>query len=278
MWQELGIPQPIWDTLIRAWSPATTKQYTGAAKRWRQYTTSHNISATNPSVAQVLSYLQNLTTEGAGYGTVNTAKSFLSAFISLEGTQLGTHPLVARFMRGLYRKDAPKSKYTDTWDPRPILLTMSNWGTIGALSLEHLTKRTAMLFLLATGQRLQALAKLKREDIKWGPKSCRITYTERLKSNDPKKNPLVLRFCQKEDTRTCVYTHLFCYLRRPETNNAAPYTFATLREPHTQAAPDTISRWVRETLTEGGVSSLYTPYSTRHAATNAASRSQVPLP
>ena len=278
MWEALGIPTPVWVTIHNAWSPATLRQYMVPARKWEQYTKDIGINPVEPTPLQVLNFLQDMVDKGLGYGTINTAKSFLSAFISLEGIQLGLHPLITRFMKGVYRQATPKSKYTDTWDPIPVLHTLSGWGHTENICLERLTKRTIVLFLLATGQRLQAVHKLKRTDIIWGQNSCKITYSERLKTNDPKTKPLILRFHKREEDTLCVYTHLRTYVDNVDTQAAAPYVFSTMKDPTHRASSDTISRWVRESLEEGGVSNSYKPYSTRHAATSAAHRAKVPLP
>ena len=102
----------------------------------------------------------------------------MSVFITVEGHVLSAHPLIARFMKGVSNIKPPAVKYTDTWDPKPVLNSLSEWGIPQELTLDKLTRRLAVLFLLATGQRLQALVHLKATDIKWGEGYCRITYSQ----------------------------------------------------------------------------------------------------
>jgi integrase len=134
-----------------------------------------------------------------------------------------------------------------------------------------------LLFLLATGQRLQALHLLKREDIHWEDTCLRIQYTEKLKTNDPNVNPLKFMFEQHEELSLCIYSHLKAYLAREETLPAAPYVFSTVKLPTVRASSATISRQVKATLRQAGVGEDFTAYSARHATTSAAARNNVPL-
>ncbi len=57
-----------------------------------------------------------------------------------------------------------------------------------------------------------------------------------------------------------------------------PNLFVTLLAPHTAAATDTISRWLKETLARAGVdTSVFTAHSTRSASTSAAKDSGTPI-
>ena len=134
-----------------------------------------------------------------------------------------------------------------------------------------------LLFLLATGQRLQALHLMKRSDIQWEDTFLRIQYTDRLKTNDPVDNPLRLMFSQHEELSLCIFSHLKAYLAREETQTAAPYVFSTVKLPTVRASAATISRQVKTAVRQVGVGEEYTAYSSRHATTSAAARNNVPL-
>ena len=76
---------------------------------------------------------------------------------------------------------------------------------------------------MATGQRLQALGLMKRDD---------ITYSSRMKSNNPGKNPLVLNFIRYETQELCVYRHLRQYVRQVKLEGVTLAVYATTRKPH----------------------------------------------
>jgi integrase len=190
---------------------------------------------------------------------------------------MGEVKIIARFVKGTKRIRPPKPRITNVWDPVPVLHHLKDWGPISSLNFTKLTRRTMVLFLLATGQRLQALHKLKRVDCQWEESSVKIVYSDKLKTNDPTVNPLSLTFIRYEDEELCVFAHLWAYLADGRSTSAAPYVFSTTRTPTTRATPATISRQVKTALVNAGVNAGFTAYSARHAATSAAARASVPI-
>ena len=146
------------------------------------------------------------------------------------------------------------------------------------LTVDQLNRRTTCLFLLVTGQRLQALGLMKLRDFNWGAGRCTLRYTSKMKSNDPGRNPLILNFEEFGVNKLCVYSHLKEYMGREELKGAGQAVFATTKSPHMAAAQETLTRYVRCTMAEAGIDmDIFTPYSCRHASTSAAARRQVPL-
>ena len=65
----------------------------------------------------ILDFLSELYDKGSCYSDINTACSALSATgIIVEGFAIGSHPLVVRFMKGVYNLRSGKSLYVYTWD------------------------------------------------------------------------------------------------------------------------------------------------------------------
>ena len=61
------------------------------------------ISHVQPSVVSVLDFLTLLYQQGLTYSAINTARSALSSYITLEnGTCVGQHPPVSRLMKGIF--------------------------------------------------------------------------------------------------------------------------------------------------------------------------------
>lgn len=274
----LGLPERVWEIMSTAWEPATRKAYEGPARRWMEYTQEHNIPPTTPSVSQVLQFLTVYYDTGVGYSSIVLQKAFMSFFIKLDNAPLGKHPLVAKFVKGTKKARTVKpDKLSYIWDPVPVLKHLETWGPIQDLKYEQLTKRTMALFLLATGQRLQALSLLKRADFIWTEHSVRIKYTDRMKSNDPIDNPLILRFTPYMNECICVFAHLKAYMAHPLSQVAVPYTFSTIKPPTTKAKPVTISNYVKSALNMAGVDGQFSAYSARSASTSAAARLNIPV-
>ena len=63
-----------------------------------------------------------LPNQGLSYSSINTARSELSSILKLENCDnFGTHPLVTRFMKGIYELIKPKPKYNQIWDVSQVL-------------------------------------------------------------------------------------------------------------------------------------------------------------
>ena len=263
--------------LAGGWSTSTKNAYEVSAKKWLHYTLHNNVNPVTPLANQCVDFLTEYMDSGVGYSSVNTSKSLLSSFVRVDGVPLGEHALICKYMKGVRREKPPQTRLDDVWDPIPVLHYLQGWGPIANLDLDRLSKRTMVLFLLATGQRLQALHLMLRPDMVWTEDTVRIRYTQRLKSNDPIDKPLLLRFDKRENENLCVFSHLKAYTEDKRTQPAAPFVFATIKVPTHRAKSDTLSNYVKQTLRLAGVHEQYTPYSIRHASTSAAARMNIPI-
>ena len=107
-----------------------------------------------------MDFLADLEERGAGFSTVNTAKAALSSVIILpSGGELSKHPIIIRFMRGIFQRRPSLPRYTHTWDVNHMLQYL-NRQDLGQFTLKQLTLKLTMLLCLLTGQRLQTLAAL----------------------------------------------------------------------------------------------------------------------
>ena len=69
-----------------------------------------------------------------GYSVEATARSALSSFITVNGIKVGEHPLVSRFMSGLFNKKPALPRYTETCDP---LIELNYLKTFPAVDSMH---------------------------------------------------------------------------------------------------------------------------------------------
>ena len=207
----MRLPQRIWPVLYASWDKSTHKQYTTYLKQWGNFCNAHHQNPLKPHVNDLLEFLHDLFDNGKSYSAIASARSCLSAFIVMDGQPMGSHPLINKYVHGVQLSRPSLPKYVHTWDPTTVLQYIVNWGPTENLCRELLTRRTLLLFLLATGQRVQTARLLKRPDIYWTDTDCVITYTSRLKNRVPGKNGLVLKFKKFSDSALCVYTHLKQY-------------------------------------------------------------------
>lgn len=76
----------------------------------------------NTNVNCVLEFLTRLFKSGLGYSALNTARSALSSFLQLANSvNIGSDPLVFRFLRGLFIMRPALPRYNVTWNVDIVL-------------------------------------------------------------------------------------------------------------------------------------------------------------
>ena len=99
-------------TLVEAsWRSGTEQQYASKWRSWLEWTQSHRISQTSPSVTDVMEFLTDLFHRGLDYSTINGYRSALSVTLQpIKGVAVGKHHLVCRLLKGIYNKKPPQKK------------------------------------------------------------------------------------------------------------------------------------------------------------------------
>ena len=148
------------------------------------------------------------------------------------------------------------------------------------LSLLLLTQIVTTLLLILTGQRGQTLHLLELKDVECSDKHVILRPKVLLKTSKPGKHLSELVLPRFSEPTLCPVTLVKEYISRTLSLRSDKTTrfLITTQRPHVSASRDSISRWVRNTLTKAGIDTLtFTPHSTRSAATSAAARVDTPL-
>jgi hypothetical protein len=112
-------------------SKSTWKQYNMVYTRFKTFCSKTNNNQDNPSVECILEFLSELYNNGSGYVSINLARSALSTlFGKIDGVMLGSHPLVKRLVRGVYKLRPPQCKYEMTWDTSVVLDYLSKLNNV----------------------------------------------------------------------------------------------------------------------------------------------------
>ena len=72
-----------------------------------------DINCLKPHLPHVLEFV-TLQSNKLGYSSVVTARSALSSFIQTGGEKLGVHPVISRFMTGLFNLKPTLPRYKET--------------------------------------------------------------------------------------------------------------------------------------------------------------------
>ena len=124
-------------------------------------------------MTDVVEFLTELFQSGIGYSCLNTARSALSSVIVFaDNTPAGSHPLVARFMKGVFERRPSLPKYTSTWDVNVVLTYLRTFKDAQSLSLKELSWKVTTLLMLLSGQRIQTIHMLDIRYMTLSESSC----------------------------------------------------------------------------------------------------------
>ena len=194
--------------------------------------------------------------KGSSYSTLNTLRSALSAILApIDGTPIGSLPLIKRFMTGVFNMRPAIPRYTCTWDVNTVLQYLTNLGPSNKLFLKELTMKLVMLHFIFVVSKL----------------------TKTSKIGKPPVSLVLPRY--PHDDQLCVMTTLKQYLIKTKSlRGKQRCLFVSYASPHKQVRSETISRWIKNTLHKAGIDTAkFTAHSTRSAACSAAFKNGVPL-
>lgn len=279
--QKQGIGQQAIEIMLNSWRNGTKKQYTSSISQWTSDCKLHNYNPTTPPVAQVLEFLTHQSNH-LGYSAIGTTRSTLSSFITLDVVNLGDHPLVERFMAGLFNRKPALPRYVETWNPHIVLDYFKSLPENESLELKQLTMKLTVLLALISAQRLQTLKALSLDGMSNTKDSFSFRLLEVLKqtSRHGGKNrhlaPIVLKK-YPHDSKLSPVRFLKEYLTRTATLRTSQQLLLCYNKPPGPASRDTICRWRKQTLAASGVNTtVFKAHSCHSAATSAAKLARSP--
>lgn len=239
--------------------------------KWAKFTHKKGISQFSTTLGYALEFLTELYEGGLGYSGINTAKSALASCVTVDNvSSLGEHPLVKKFMRGIFNMRPSLPRYKHVWDVNIVLLYLKNLGATVDLSLKHLTMKLTMLLGLLAGQRCQTLNMLNYTDIFVNSECVTFDIKELLKQSASGKKQTCLKFyVYNDDVNLCVVRTLVEYLKRTlslrqGSNNRLLLSF---QKPHKPVTKTTVSRWLTEIMSHAGINTkVFKPHSIRAAS------------
>lgn len=230
---------------------------------------------------EILIFLTSLFNQGLTYNSINVARSALAAFVMLQGEHaVGSHPLICRFLRGVYTLRPPAPRYEETWDVHIVFAYLRKLTPANSLSLKQLTQKLVMLVALVSAQRSQTLHKLRLDNLYYKDNTAYFRITELIKQSRPGKTGFTVKLdAYLTDRRLCVLTYLKHYIHRTRNlRGNHQQLFISFKKPHEPVSKDTISRWITNIMKDAGIDTTrFKPHSTRSASTSAADKLGVPV-
>ena len=165
VWKSLklqGISDEAASIITNSWRVGTKRQYRTCLKKWEEFSCKQQIDPVRPTLIMVLDFMTELYEQGQQYSSLNTARSALSSVIVLAGdVPIGKHPLVCRFLKGVFQERSALPRYVDTWDVSLVLNYLKDqYSSTEKLGLKELTHKLVMLLSLLSGQRTQTLQQM----------------------------------------------------------------------------------------------------------------------
>ena len=100
----------------------TTCQYESAWNAWSSWCDQRQVDPFSTSLNVILEFLAELLHKGYKYCTIGVYRSTISNFHQpIDGIVIGKHPLMSKFMKGVYSMSPPEPKYFVTWDVNQVL-------------------------------------------------------------------------------------------------------------------------------------------------------------
>ena len=210
--------QKVAEILTASWRGGTQKQYKTYIQKWLAFYSERKINYSSPEIGEALQFLMSLYCKELSYSAINTARSALSVVVNVQGcTTFGSHPLVIRYMKGIYENRKPKPKYDCIWDVSVVIRYLSLLYPLENLSFKDLTLKLLMLLLLVTGQRGQTIRLLNLDGMNLSKSVCSFWLLDHVKTSRPGRpdKPVIVKE-YREDQRVCPITVLHEYVKRTE--------------------------------------------------------------
>ena len=106
------LPSGVTKVILESWRPSTRSRYESVLKLWHNYAISRNEDSNSPDVKTILTFTHGMYLGGCLCGGLWAARSALSSVVTITGYLiLSEHPLVSRYLRGIYNRHPPLPKY-----------------------------------------------------------------------------------------------------------------------------------------------------------------------
>ena len=259
---------------------STRGRYNTALQQWHDFCAREQTNYLLPDVTSVLKFFTELYEKGCQYSSITLARSALASLVTLRGyTALSEHPLIKRFIKGVYHLRPPKPKYSSIWDADILLRYWEQIEDNSKLNLLELFKKVTTLLVLLHGLRISTIVIIDINLITMSNDLC-IFYPSELLKYDRQGRPRDKIIYKKiENSKLCPMAVTKEYLkRRAEYSVAhAKFLFANVN-PYGPPHKDAIARWVKNTLAQAGVNTkCFSSYSCRYSASSKADKMGVDL-
>ena len=258
---------------------ASIRKYSSYLNKWHKFCSEKKLGK-NITANHIVNFLGELYDKNVSYSVIKSAKSALSHEICLPPfSSIGEHPLVRKFMKGVYNLRPPKTKCGFIWDVKILFKYFEDLPNNNELDITSLSYKTLCLLVLLSGARVNTVYNFRVDEIVINNVGITITPSELLKhSRQNRKNDIFYYRKYEGNEKLCVVSALQAYLisRKDRVPQSEKQLFITNKKPYRSASIDTLRRWIKTTLNKAGIYN-FSPHSCRAAATTKAKKLNVDL-
>ncbi|ODM87763.1 Tyrosine recombinase XerD [Orchesella cincta] len=271
-----GFTEETVNLILNSITTSSWRQYQPTLLKWQGFCRKRNVSPFEFNVQLTSDFLLQLFNSNVGYGSINTARSALSLFLTdSNDNTIGSHSSISRLLKGVSKLRPTNPRYNTTWSPDQLLNYLQSLYPLENLSLQDLAMKTVALLALATAQRVQTITLIKLSEICCLDDVIKIFISSATKTSRPgAPQPCLLIPYNKTSPQICVASTLEHYISRTKPiRSDITNLFVSCTKPYRPVCSQTISRWIKTALGKAGIDvNLYKAHSVRHSATSAANR------
>ena len=132
------LQEEVMDIICLSWRHTTISRYEGVLRQWKNYCCQTGVDSLVTNVKNMLHFLHGMYNRGCRYSGICPARSALSSAITIPGYErMSNHPLISRYIKGIYNKHQPLPKYVNIWDMNKLLLYHDNMGPNSELTFKQ---------------------------------------------------------------------------------------------------------------------------------------------
>lgn len=256
-------------TINSSRAPSTNALY---ANRWKIFSEWCQVLGQDPThcpLPSVLRFLQSLFDKGLTPSTIKVYAAAISAsHVRVEGRTIGSHPLVARFLKGSLRLRPPQRNRVPPWDLLLVLraLCRAPFEPLQTTELSLLSMKTAFLLAITSARRVGELYTLSvgGDCLQWHPGGSGVTlwpnpsFLPKTLSSTFTNEPLILAAFESAQEEgqglsaglLCPVRALKIYITRLAASRQSDALFVCHSGPRRGHAlsRQRLSRWIAETI------------------------------
>lgn len=242
------------DLLKRSWRPSTLITYKAPIERWITWCHSQDINNKAPDAKDVARFLAKLYLEdNLAYSTILVHKSAVATYCATSTESISKNFFVQQILKSISQAK-PQSKKIPIWDTKLLFdwLKMSPDSN----SLFDISRKTALILLLASGRRLHDLTLLDMSEDNISLDEDTITLWPKFGSKTDNSNHRQSGWLLKvhPDSKLCPVKHLkdlikFAQVRRVEVSDLSSL-FISVTGVVKPATKTIISGWIKSIFKE----------------------------